>query len=655
MRSLITRLWPGLALILLAALVLLLADGQSRRTERHIPVVAVYQHATHPVLDSAVQGCLKALTDRGLRQGAHIQIVRYNAHGDMALANTIARTILDSRPALVITFSTPSLQTMAAANASGRIRHVFGVVTDPYAAGVGIAGSGAKEHPPWLTGIGTFQPVKQAIQMARKLNARLTSIGVVWDPTESNSAACVQLAREECARQGIQLVEVTVSNSNDVAEATRALVSRRVEAILVGGDNTVEASIEQMCGIANRAGIPVFGTSSHHAGAGALFGLGADYYQVGVLTGQLAARVIHGESPAGIGVENKMPQQLAINEAVATQLSDRWTIPDRVRTTAAILYDPSGALVRTPKRTEVRLAGSPTIVVVDYVDSIPVEESWRGMVDEWKLMGLRDGEQFRVVHHRAQGDLMTLNNMVDDAKSRQPDLIIVTTTPGLQAALRRVTDIPIVFGVVGDPIVAGAGKSATNHAPNVTGVSVMNNFANVLDLVQECLPSARSVGTLFTPSEANSVRYVDVLSKECTIKGLKLITVPVQNAAEVPEAALALAARRPDAIVQISDNVNSSAFSGISAAAWRQRIPLFGTVSGTVTKSGAAAALAVDFEAAGRLTAQLAVRVLQGEQPRFIPFHPAEKERLLVNLSNASKCGLRIPDTVLKRADVVIE
>ncbi len=655
MRILISRLWPGIALIVLASMVLLIADSRSRRAERPIPVVATYQHTTHPVLDSAVQGCLHALSDRGLRQGTHIQIERYNAHGDMALANTIARTILDRHPAVVITVSTPSLQTMAAANSTGRIKHVFGVVTDPYAAGVGITGSGASQHPAWLTGIGSFQPVRQAIRLACRLNSRLESIGVVWDPTESNSAACVKVARDECRRQGIQLVEVTVSNSNDVAEATRALVSRRVEAILVGGDNTVEASIEQMCGIAKQAGIPVFGTSSHHAGVGALFGLGADYYQVGRLTGELAARVLSGEDPATIGVEDKMPEQLALNESVAKYISDRWTIPDRIRDSAAILYDASGALIRSPKRIQVRLAGSPTIVVIDYVDSIPVEESWSGMVDEWKLMGLRDGEHFRLIHLRAQGDLMTLNNMVDDARTSKPDLIIVTTTPGLQSVLRRITDIPVVFGVVGDPIVAGAGKNSTSHAPNVTGVSVMNNFANVLELVQECLPSVRTVGTLYTPTEANSVRFVDVLSTECAQKGVKLITLPVQNASEVPKAALALAARNPDAIVQISDNVNSSAFSGISAAAWRQRIPLFGTVPGTVTKSGAAAALAVDFESAGRLTAQLAVRVLQGEQPRFIPFHPVEKERLLVNLSNASKCGLHIPDSVLKRADTVIE
>ena len=95
------------------------------------------------------------------------------------------------------------MQGVAAANRERKIPHVFGAVTDPYGAGVGITGPAPDQHPAHLVGVGTFQPVESAIRIAKQMNPDLKRLGVVWNPSEDNSEACVRKARATCAELGI--------------------------------------------------------------------------------------------------------------------------------------------------------------------------------------------------------------------------------------------------------------------------------------------------------------------------------------------------------------------------------------------------------------------------------------------------------------------
>ncbi len=652
MSMLLQRLAPGIGLILIASLVLVLADINSRESSRTIPSIAIYQFSSRSILDDSVYGCLQAFSEAGLVQGKHFRLTRYNPEGDLPTANAIARAIIDDGNRLVITFSTPALQTMAAANTSGKVIHLFGTVTDPYGAGVGITGPGPDQHPAWLTGIGTFQPVRDVFRLARQANPALSVVGVVWDPKEACSEACVRIARTECRKYGITLLEAHVDNSAGVLEAARSLTARGAEALWVGGDNTVEMTVESVVSAASAAGIPVFTNAPAHAQTGALINLGADYREVGRLVGQMAARVLQGENPQRIGVVDRVPRQLAINLSALQSLKENWSIPQAMLEQAAILYDTSGKIVRQPEPNRIRFAGKPKIFMVDYSESITVEEYWQGFQDQLHEMGIDITKDVLLKRHCAQGDMATLNTIVDEAKSTSPNIVVVTSTPALNAAVAKLHEFPVVFGVVADPIAAGAGTSDHDHAPNVTGASTMSDFPGMLRLVKECLPAVKTVGTVFTPSESNSVLYVKRLEATCKEQGIRLITVPANSTSEVSEAALALASKKPDAITQISDNVCNAAFNVIGAAAQRNKVPLFGFVSSTVSK-GAMAAVAIDYQENGRLVAQMVVRILLGEQPEHMPFRPTMVTRTLVNTKAAAAFGVTIPESVLKRAEKV--
>ena len=143
------RLSLGIALIVVTSGVLLYSDLRNRNRSQqgpHPPVaakkqfqVALVQNASQAVLEEGVHGLLEALTARGYADGDKLRLRRYNAEADLPTANSIAKEVVSGGNDLIITVSTASLQTVANANKSGSpTRHVFGLVTDPYGAGVGI-------------------------------------------------------------------------------------------------------------------------------------------------------------------------------------------------------------------------------------------------------------------------------------------------------------------------------------------------------------------------------------------------------------------------------------------------------------------------------------------------------------------------------------
>ncbi|MEW6545127.1 MAG: ABC transporter substrate-binding protein [Nitrospirota bacterium] len=343
MWSAITRLSLGLFLIALASGVLLLSDmGRRTPSAQAMVPVAVVQHASQAVLDQGVQGMVEGLAERGFVDGKTVAITRFNAENDLPTANAIAKSVSDGRFRLVLTGSTLSLQTVAAANREGKALHVFGLVTDPFGAGVGISRDDPLNHPRHLVGYGTLQPVPEAFRFARQLYPALRTVGVVWNPTEANSEASTKLAREASRELGLTLLEANVENSSGVYEATSSLIARGVQALWVGGDVTVLVALDAVLAAAKKSGIPVFSNVPPNVERGALFGLGADYHEVGRLTGLLAGDVLRGTDPATIPVKNLVPKTLMLNTQALKGLKDPWQISSEVLALADEIVDETG-------------------------------------------------------------------------------------------------------------------------------------------------------------------------------------------------------------------------------------------------------------------------------------------------------------------------
>jgi len=314
--------------ILLASVILLLLDIGNRHSgqEKQVFNIAIFKIASRMVLDQTEEGIYDALSERGFNDKTNITIKRFNAEGDMPTANMIGQSIIHGGFDMVITISTPALQVMANANKEGKVLHVFSAVTDPYIAGVGITGSAPDEHPKHLVGIGTFQPVEEAFDIARQMNPGLKKVGTVWCTSEVCSEACVRLARKKCRELGIELVEISVESSTQVLEAAMSLTSRGVEALWLGGDNVVESGIDQLINAASRAQIPLFTNNPFKVYGNVIFGLGAEYYEVGETAGNLAADLLEGKPTSEVEIRNVVPNNLVLNKEALENIKGHWDL-----------------------------------------------------------------------------------------------------------------------------------------------------------------------------------------------------------------------------------------------------------------------------------------------------------------------------------------
>ncbi len=660
------RLWLASSLIVVASAVLLLTDRERPRGEAgtgspgRIRSVALFQHVSQATMEEGVRGVLAGLAQSGYQEGRTLRVRRYSAEGDAATANTIARAIVGGDDELVITLSTPSLQAVAGANRDAKRPHVFGMVSDPVVAGVGIARDDPRKHPPYMVGLGTMQPVAEGFRMARQLAPRLARVGVAWNPSEANSEACTKLARTVCKELGIELLEANVDGSAAVREAVASLVGRGVEAIWVGGDNTVLTSLDAVIGPARAAGVPVFTSIPGSASRGALFDLGADYHRVGESVGRLAARVLDGESPADMPILYEVPPEFWINRPALAAQTGGWSVPPEIDAKADVVVEKGGPVRRHP-REEIaarapearRPSRTWKLGLAGYSESPILEDVLGGFRRGLKEAGLVEGKDYTTTYRNAQGDIATLNALVDELNGSETDLVVSISTPTLQAALRKLDRKPVVFAGVLDPIAAGAGKSDSDHRPDVSGVYLAYPYAAMARTVREVLPRARRVGTLFTPGEVNSVLGRQGFEEPLKREGLELVSLPVNGPTDVSDAALTLCQSGVDVLCQIADNLSNSSFPAIARACEMTKTPLF-TFSPSLVKGGAVLGVGTDFAENGREAGLLVAEVIRGKDPSRLPFHATTKISRSVNLDNARRLGVSVPTEWVKTADEVI-
>jgi len=658
MWAVVKRLTLGMSLIVLAAAVLLVSDlGRRKPGGTRGPHVAILQHASQPIIDDGVRGMLDALAEHGFVDGKSLALRRYNAEGDAGTANAIAKEITGAGNDLVITATTLSLQAVANANRQGTTRHVFALVSDPAGAGVGISRDNPRDHPPWLAGYGTMQPVAETFRVAHRMFPGLTTVGVVWNPAESNSEANVRLGRAVCRDLGIELIEANVDNSSGVKEAASSLLARGIQALWVGGDVTVMTAIDAVIVAARAANLPVFTSMPGCAERGALFDLGANYYEVGRLAGTLAARVLQGTDPATVAIENVMPETIIINRQALDGLNDRWTVPadlaSRARFVGEAVVAPTvaatgAAALRPPPGRRFKIG------LVYFAPEPGADICMQGLFDGLRDLGFVEGENLEVRRAHAQGEIANIPAVLQSVDSQDLDLIVPLTTPCLTGACGMVKNTPVVFTYVYDPIAAGAGTSFTDHHPNVTGVGSFPPVAETVAMIQRLVPGVRTVGTLYNSSEANSRKVVEVARRAFSERGLQLEEATVVNSSEVFQAAQALVARGVQALWITGDNTAIQGFDGIVRVATDARLPIINNDPELVAK-GALACVGIGFYQSGYAAATHAARVLLGASPKDVPIENVVVQTLSVNLDQARVLGLQIPDDLVAAADEVVD
>lgn len=279
--------------------------------------IGVSQLAEHAALDASYQGFVDALADAGYVDGEKIKIDFKNAQGDLSNANTIATKLVNDNNDLILAIATPSAQ--AVANATKDIPILVTAVTDPASSGL-VASNEAPGGN--VSGTSDLTPVKEQMDLLVKLLPTAKKIAILYCSSETNSKIQAESAAAAATALGLETMEATVSNTNEIQSVVESLIGK-VDAIYAPTDNVIAKAMPTVAMVANANALPVICGEEGMVDAGGLATYGIDYYELGKLTGMQAVKIIEGTTTtADMPIEYLSIDDctLTINEDVAAQL-----------------------------------------------------------------------------------------------------------------------------------------------------------------------------------------------------------------------------------------------------------------------------------------------------------------------------------------------
>lgn len=269
----------------------------------------------------------------------------------------------------------------------------------------------------------------------------------------------------------------------------------------------------------------------------------------------------------------------------------------------------------------------------------------------------------------AQADHSRIADFMREARELKPDLIYTfgtTVTTEVAGAAdevdpqRHITDIPVVFDIVADPVGAKLVKQLKASGRNLTGASHSVPLEAQMQALQAMRPT-RTLGVIYTPNERNSVLAVQELERLAPQFSLSLQAVPVrldqrrQPTLEGIAAAMReLLAHKPEFIYIPSDSYLIKNARLVTAAAQQAGVPVFAATEAPIREDGALLGLVSTYANVGELAAYKAELILRKKQPASqIPIETLNRFTYLVNMQSARKLGLNPPLGVLKFAELI--
>lgn len=292
-----------------------------------------------------------------------------------------------------------------------------------------------------------------------------------------------------------------------------------------------------------------------------------------------------------------------------------------------------------------------TISVTQIVEHPALDAMQHGVIDRLKEKGVDVNANI----HIAQGNPATNVQIIAQIMGERPDLVLAIATPGAQAAAQKIKDIPILFTGVTDPVSAGLVKDLQNTGgKNISGMSDFSPMDKHVELIQEIVPAAKTIGVIYNAGEPNSVVLVNKLREEAAKAGLKVEEATVANSSGVYQAAKSLVGRC-DVIYTPTDNTVISAMESIVKICRQNKLPYIAGDVDSVAR-GAIAAVAVDYYKMGLQTGDMAYKILvDGVNPGSMPIEFLNDLNLHVNKSAAASMGVTLPEATVQRAAKVIE
>ncbi len=284
----------------------------------------------------------------------------------------------------------------------------------------------------------------------------------------------------------------------------------------------------------------------------------------------------------------------------------------------------------------------------------PLLDAFRQRLRE---LGWVEGQNIVIDYRYAEGRVDRLPGLAAELVRLKADLIVSFGTQGVTAAKNATETIPIVMIAVRDPIGIGLIASLARPGGNVTGVSGSAGLewvAKQLELLKETVPKIRRVAILSNPTNAYhqlAIREVDVAARAF---GMQLQLLEAQGPNEFDGAFAAMAKESVGALLVLSDAMLNSHQTRLAELAARNRLPAAYGVRESV-EAGGLMSYGPSFLDSFRRAATYVDKILKGAKAAQLPVEQPTKFELVINMKAAKALGLTIPQSLLLRADHVIE
>lgn len=284
-------------------------------------------------------------------------------------------------------------------------------------------------------------------------------------------------------------------------------------------------------------------------------------------------------------------------------------------------------------------AGGYKVGVIQYGSHPSLDNCYAGVEEALKAAGITD-----IDRQDGNFDSATCDTIAKNMVAKNYDIIYAIATPAAVSAYAAAanTDIPVIFCAVSDPVAAGIVEDMAAPGGNCTGTSDILDFSSQVELIQALQPDVKKIGVLYTTSEANSVSQLASLKEVAEAKGLEIVEQGVQGAADVPQAAMTLAAK-VDCINNFTDNNVVSNLTVLLEQANSAGIPVYGSEVEQVS-NGCMASISIDYVALGKVTGEMGIRVLNGESAGTIAVGQISEGTPVVNTEVMERFNIALPE-----------
>jgi putative ABC transport system substrate-binding protein len=281
-----------------------------------------------------------------------------------------------------------------------------------------------------------------------------------------------------------------------------------------------------------------------------------------------------------------------------------------------------------------------------------VEALWAGLRD----LGYVEGKNIVIDFRWTEGKDDRLPELAVELVRLKVDVIVASATPATLAAMQATTTIPIVMVGTGDPLRSGLVASLARPGGNVTGLTQLGAelAGKRLQILKDTVPKLSRVAFLWNPENTGNVSYFKEMQAAARELRLTLQSVEVRALHEFESAFAGMMRERPDALIMTANGVHQLRLAWIVDFAAKRRLPAMYQLKEYV-EAGGLMSYGTSLPDLYRRAALYVDKILKGAKPAELPVEQPTKFELTVNLKTAKALGIKIPQSIMVRADNVIE